>query len=103
VALPQGRRDCVLRTFRVFLEAIRRLVNVVLLAALFLLNGKLLFPQEAHSFLLRLGGKLGLKTERDSPYLLLRGLRNLLTCFATLALLKQAGLLEGLLELLDTL
>jgi hypothetical protein len=84
-------------------EAIRRLVNVVLLAALFLLNGKLFFPQEAHSFLLRLGGKLGLKTERDGPYLLLRGLRKLLTCLATLALLKQAGLLDGLLELLDTL
>jgi hypothetical protein len=48
-------------------------------------------------------GKLGLKTERDGPYLLLRGLRKLLTCLATLALLKQAGLLDGLLELLDTL
>jgi len=85
------------------LENIRRLVNVVLLAALLILNGQLVFPKEALRILLRLGGKLGLKSEKDGPYLLLRGLSKVFACLATLALLKQEGLLDSLLELLDTL
>lgn len=85
------------------LESIRRLVNVVLLAALLILNGQLFFPNKAWRILLRLGGKMGLKSEKDGPYLLLRGLCKVFACLATLALLKQEGLLDSLLELLDAL
>ncbi len=85
------------------LEGIRRMVSIVLLAALLILNGRHFFPDKAWQILLRLGGKLGLRSERDGPYLLLRGLCKVLTCLATLALLKQEGLLQGLLELLDSL
>jgi len=85
------------------LENIRRLVNVVLLAALLILNGRFVFPNKAWRILLRLGGKMGLKSERDGPYLLLRGLCKVFACLATLALLKQEGLLDSLLELLDDL
>jgi len=46
---------------------------------------------------------MGLNSEKDGPYLLLRGLCKIFACLATLALLKQEGLLDGLLELLDTL
>jgi hypothetical protein len=56
------------------LENIRRLVNVVLSASLLILNGQLFFPDKAWRILLRLGGKMGLKSEKDGPYLLLRGL-----------------------------
>jgi hypothetical protein len=79
-------------------EAIRRLVNVVLFCALFLLNGKLFFPQEAHSFLLRLGASWASKLKGMALTCFL-ACALLLTCLATLALLKQAGLLDGLLEL----
>ena len=47
--------------------------------------------------------KMGLNSEKDGPYLLLRGLCKIFACVATLALLKQEGLLDRLLELLDTL
>lgn len=46
---------------------------------------------------------MGLNSEKDGPYLLLRGLCKIFACLATLALLKQEDLLDGLLELLDTL
>ncbi|KOX89252.1 hypothetical protein BVI061214_00410 [Thermus aquaticus] len=39
---------------------------------------------------LQLGGKLGLPSERDGPYLLLRGLVRLLNYEVTQELLKQA-------------
>ena len=84
-------------------EGIRRMVSIVLLAALLILSGRHFFPDRAWQVLLRLGGKLGLRSERDGPYLLLRGLCKVLTGLATLALLKQEGLLESLLELLNTL
>ena len=84
------------------LENIRRLVNIALLAALLILNGQLFFPNRAWRILLRLGGKMGLKSEKDGPYLLLRGLGKLFACLAVLTLLKREGLLDGLLELLDT-
>ncbi|KPD31575.1 hypothetical protein AN926_06160 [Thermus scotoductus] len=49
-------------------------------------------------FLLQLGGKLGLPSERDGPYLLLRGLVRLLNYEVTQELLKQAkGGEEGVL------
>jgi hypothetical protein len=84
-------------------EAIRRLVNLVLIAALFLLNIKYVLDETSLQLLLTLGGKLGLKSERDGPYLLLRGFQKLLACVNTLAVLKRYGQLDALLKLLDAL
>lgn len=85
------------------LEAIRRLINVVLIAALFLLNWHLYLDETAHQLLLLLGGKQGLKSERDGLYLALRGWQKLLACLATLAVLKRYGKLDSLLQALDAL
>lgn len=85
------------------LEAIRRLVSVVLIAALFLLNLSLWVDEKAHQALLVLGGKLGLKSERDGPYLALRGWQKLLNGLTPLAVLKQYDQLETLLQALDAL
>ena len=84
-------------------EAIRRLVNLVLIAALFLLNIKYLLDETSLQLLLTLGGKLGLKSERDGPYLLLRGFQKLLACVNTLAVFKRYGQVDALLQLLDAL
>lgn len=84
-------------------EAIRRLLNLVLIAALFLLNVKYLLDESSLQLLLTLGGKLGLKSERDGPYLLLRGFQKLLICINTLAVLKRYGKAHKLLRLLDAL
>ncbi|MBM3301737.1 MAG: hypothetical protein FJY85_17525, partial [Deltaproteobacteria bacterium] len=62
------------------LEPIRRLVNVVLIAALFLLNAHYYLDATTLEMILTLGGKLGLKSERDGPYLALRGCQKLLLC-----------------------
>ena len=48
-------------------------------------------------------GKLGLKSEKDGPYLLLRGFQKLLACLNTLAVFKRYGQLDALLQLLDAL
>jgi hypothetical protein len=84
-------------------EAVRRLVNLVLIAALFLLNIKYFLDETSLQLLLTLGGKLGLKSERDGPYLLLRGFQKLLACVNTLAVFKRYGQLDALLKLLDAL
>jgi hypothetical protein len=84
-------------------EAIRRLVNLVLIAALFLLNIKHVLDETNLQLLLTLGGKLGLKSERDGPYLLLRGFQKLLACVNTLAVFKRYGQLDALLKSLDAL
>lgn len=84
-------------------EAIRRLVNLVLIAALFLLNIKYVLDETSLQLLLTLGGKLGLKSERDGPYLLLRGFQKLLVCVNTLAVFKRYRQLDALLQLLDAL
>lgn len=90
--------------FRVLsLEAIRRLVQVVLIAACFLLNVSLWVDEGAHRTLLVLGGKLGLKSERDGPYLVLRGMQRVLNCVSTLAVLKRYDQLDSLLQVLDAL
>ncbi|MGB5925582.1 MAG: transposase [Dehalococcoidia bacterium] len=85
------------------LEAIRRLVNLVLIAALFILNTKHYLDEPSVQFLLNLGGKLGLKSERDGPYLLLRGMQKFLICLNVLAVLKCHGLLDALLQVLEFL
>jgi len=42
-------------------------------------------------------------SERDGPYLLLRGFQKLLACVNTLAVFKRYGQLDALLKLLDAL
>jgi hypothetical protein len=78
-------------------EAIRRLVTLVLIAALFLLNIRLFLDETSLQILLTLGGKQGLASERDGPYLVLRGYQKLLGCLTTLAVLKRYGQLDPLL------
>jgi hypothetical protein len=85
------------------LEPIRRLVNVVLIAALFLLNAHYYLDEKTFEMTLTLGGKLGLKSERDGPYLALRACQKLLVCINTLAVLKRYGQLDVLLQTLDAL
>lgn len=85
------------------LEPIRRLVNVVLIAALFLLNAHYYLDETTLAMILTLGGKLGLKSERDGPYLALRGCQKLLICVNTLAVLKRYDQLDDLLNALDAL
>jgi hypothetical protein len=84
-------------------EAIRRLIILVLIAALFLLNIRLFLDETSLKILLTLGGKQGLKSERDGPYLVLRGFQKVIGCFATLAVLKRHGQLDALLLALDDL
>jgi hypothetical protein len=84
-------------------NAIRRLITLVLIAALFLLNIRLLLDEASLQILLILGGKQGLKSERDGPYLALRGYQKLLACLATLAVLKRHGQLDSLLPILHQL
>jgi hypothetical protein len=78
-------------------EAIRRLITLVLIAALFLLNIRLFLDEASLQILLTLGGKQGLASERDGPYLVLRGYQMLLACLTTLAVLKRYGQLDPLL------
>ena len=84
-------------------EAIRRLITLVLIAALFLLNLRLFLDETSLQILLTLGGKQGLKSERDGPYLALRGFQKVIGCLATLAVLKRCGQLDALLLALDDL
>jgi hypothetical protein len=76
--------------FRVrHLESISRLVNLTLIAALFTLNRQLYLPAPLIQYLLFLGGKLGLKADKDGPYLFLTGLSRLLQTLALLSTLRH--------------
>ncbi len=68
------------------LERMRRLFVLVLVAAQFVFYLKEHWPQEALLWLLKLGGKLGLSTDRDGPYILLRGLSAVWQTEVTLSL-----------------
>ena len=71
------------------LARIRKVIAILLGLAVFLWE----LQREGgpfKEFLLRLGGKLGLKSERDGPYLLLRGLIRLLNYEVTRKELKRA-------------
>ncbi len=84
------KRGLGLETFQVRgLARIRKVVAVLLGLAVFLWEVERL-GGPFKGFLLRLGGKLGLPSERDGPYLLLRGLVRLLNYEVTQELLKQA-------------
>jgi hypothetical protein len=56
------------------LERMRRVFILVLLAALFVYHLDQTWPQQAIFWLRRLGGKLGLVTDADGPYVLLAGI-----------------------------
>lgn len=67
------------------LERMRRLFLLVLLAAMFVYHLGLAWPAPAIRWLRCLGGKLGLRIDRDDPYLLLAGIRAVFVTAATLA------------------
>ena len=66
------------------LERMRRLFALVLLAAQFVFHLNQQWPLQAVLWLRKLGGKFGLTSDRDGPYILLRGLSALLQTIATL-------------------
>lgn len=68
------------------LERMRRLFALVLAAAQFVLHLMRHWPRKAVYWLRKLGGKLGLKTDREGPYIVLRGISAVLLTAATLSL-----------------
>lgn len=69
-------------------ERMRRIFALVLLAAQFVFFLAKRWPPKAVLWLRKLGGKLGLKSDRDGPYILLRGLSAVWQCMATLSWLS---------------
>lgn len=67
------------------LERMRRIFALVLLAAQFVFHLNQHWPPQAVLWLRKLGGKLGLSSDRDGPYLLLRGLSAVYQTVATLS------------------
>jgi hypothetical protein len=67
------------------LERMRRLFALVLLAAQFVFHLMRHWPAKAVLWLRKLGGKLGLTTDRNGPYILLRGLSAVWQTVATLS------------------
>jgi hypothetical protein len=78
------------------LERMRRLFVLVLLAAqfVFFVNGT--WPREAILWLRDLGGKLGLATDHDGPYVLLRGIAVVWLTVTTLRFLVYQPFPRGL-------
>jgi hypothetical protein len=70
------------------LERMRRIFALVLAAAQFVFCISKHWPPKAVLRLRKLGGKLGLSSDRDGPYILLRGLSAVWQCMATLSLLS---------------
>ncbi len=71
------------------LERMRRLFVMVLLAALFVYHVSHTWPQHMVLWLRRLGGKLGLSSDRDGPYVLLAGISAVFVTASTLAFASQ--------------
>ncbi len=69
------------------LARMRRLFALVLVAAQFVFHLMEAWPPVAVTWLRLLGGKLGLQSDRDGPYILLRGLHAVWQTVATLTLL----------------
>jgi hypothetical protein len=65
-------------------ERMRRVFALMLLAALFVYHIDQTWPQQAVCWLRRLGGKLGLGTDADGPYILLAGISAVLVALATI-------------------
>ena len=66
-------------------ERMRRIFALVLAAAQFVFALEKHWPPKAVLWLRKLGGKLGLKTDRDGPYILLRGLSAVWQSMTTLS------------------
>jgi hypothetical protein len=66
-------------------ERMRRLFALVLAAAQFVFHLMHHWPRKAVFWLRKLGGKLGLKSDRDGPYWLLRGIGAVFLTAATLS------------------
>ena len=66
-------------------ERMRRVFALTLLAALFVYHIAHTWPRHMVLWLRRLGGKLGVPSDRDGPYVLLAGIRAVLVTAATLA------------------
>lgn len=66
------------------LERMRRVFVLVLLAALFVYHIAHTWSHQAVCWLRRLGGKFGLRTDADGPYILLAGIRAVLVAVATI-------------------
>jgi hypothetical protein len=67
------------------LERMRRLFAIVLAAAQMVFHLMKHWPVKAILWLRKLGGKLGLKSDRDGPYIVLRGISAVLLAAATLS------------------
>jgi hypothetical protein len=67
------------------LERMRRIFALVLVAAQFVFYLMKRWPPKAVLWLRKLGGKLGLNSDRDGPYILLRGLSAIWQTTATLS------------------
>jgi hypothetical protein len=71
------------------MERMRRVFVLIMLAALFVYHIAHAWPQHMILWLRRLGGKLGLSSDLDGPYVLLAGIRAVLVTVATLAFATQ--------------
>ena len=71
------------------LERMRRVFVLVLLAALFVYHVAHAWPQQRVLWLRRLGGKLGLSSDLDGPYILLAGITAVFISAATLTFVAQ--------------
>jgi len=71
------------------LERMRRVFALIMIAALFAYHIAHAWPQHMVLWLRRLGGKLGLSSDLDGPYVLLAGIRAVLVTVATLAFATQ--------------
>ena len=70
-------------------ERMRRVFVLTLLATLFVYHIGHVWPFKAVLWLRRLGGKLGFRTDRDGPYVLLAGLSAVFVTLATLAFVAE--------------
>ncbi|MGQ9598301.1 MAG: hypothetical protein ACUVWZ_02685 [Anaerolineae bacterium] len=71
------------------LERMRRVFALVLMAALFVYHVAHVWPHRMVLWLRRLGGKLGLASDLDGPYVLLAGIGAVFLAAATLAFAPQ--------------
>jgi hypothetical protein len=71
------------------IERMRRLFVLVLMAALFVYHVAHVWPHRTVLWLRRLGGKLGLSSDLDGPYVLLAGISAVFVAAATLAFALQ--------------
>jgi len=71
------------------MERMRRIFVIVLIAALFVYHIAHAWPRHMVLWLRRLGGKLGLSSDLDGPYVLLAGIRAVWVTVATLAFAAQ--------------